>query len=60
MLVLGAENDRGFSVAEQHATARAYGTEAEIFPDMAHVMMLEPGWKLVADRILSWAVGRGL
>jgi hypothetical protein len=60
MLVLGAENDRVFSVAEQQATARAYGTEAEIFPAMAHVMMLEPGWKLVADRIISWAAGRGL
>lgn len=60
MLVLGAENDRVFSVAEQKATARAYDTEAEIFPHMAHVMMLEPGWKLVADRILRWVAGRGL
>ncbi len=54
LLVLAAENDRVFSVAEQQATARAYGTKAEIFPDMAHDMMLEPNWQKVADRIISW------
>jgi len=60
LLVLAAANDRVFSVAEAQATARAYGTEAEIFPDMAHDMMLEPNWQPVADRILSWLQGRGL
>jgi pimeloyl-ACP methyl ester carboxylesterase len=54
MLVLAAANDRVFSVAEEQATARAYGTEAIVFPDMAHDMMLEPGWPQVADRILDW------
>jgi pimeloyl-ACP methyl ester carboxylesterase len=43
MLVLGAAHDRVFPVAEQQATARSYGTEAEIFPAMAHAMMQEPG-----------------
>ena len=60
LLVLAAANDRVFSVAEEQATARAYGTEAEIFPDMAHDMMLEPKWLQVADRILSWLQERGL
>ena len=54
MLVLAAENDRVFSVAEEQATAIAYGTEAVVFPDMAHDMMLEPNWQQVADRILDW------
>jgi pimeloyl-ACP methyl ester carboxylesterase len=54
LLVLAAANDRVFSVAEEQATARAYGTEAEIFPNMAHDMMLEPNWQQVADRILGW------
>lgn len=54
MLVLAAANDRVFSVAEEQAMARAYATEAEIFPDMAHDMMLEPNWRQVADRILDW------
>jgi len=29
-------------------------TEAEIFNDMAHDVMLEAGWQSVADRILGW------
>ncbi|HSL42491.1 MAG TPA: alpha/beta hydrolase [Anaerolineales bacterium] len=60
LLVLGAENDRVFSVAEQHKTARAYKTEAVMFPDMAHDMMLEQGWGAVADTILSWLNSRNL
>lgn len=54
LLVLGAENDFFVSPAMVRATAQVYGTEAEIFPDMAHAMMLEPGWQGVADRILRW------
>ena len=54
MLVLGAEMDAVFSVDEVEATARAYNTKAEIFNGMAHDMMLEPGWQLVAERILGW------
>ena len=60
MLVLAAANDTIFSVAEEQATAQAYGTEAVVFPDMAHDMMLEPGWETVAQRILSWLGERGL
>lgn len=60
LLVLGAEKDRVFSVAEQRKLARAYHTEATIYPDMAHDMMLESGWGSVADRILSWLHSRHL
>lgn len=60
MLVLGAGNDTIFSRAQVEATARAYGTEAEFFPDMAHDMMLENGWRAVADRIIKWMRGMGL
>jgi len=42
------------------ATARRYGTTAEIFPDMAHDVMLEPGWEKVAAVILEWLAGNGL
>lgn len=55
MLVLAAENDQIFTVAEEQATAKAYRTEAVVFPGMAHNMMSEPGWKKVADRIIEWA-----
>jgi pimeloyl-ACP methyl ester carboxylesterase len=54
MLVLGAANDAAFSRDEVEATARAYKTQAEFFPNMAHVMMLESGWRNVAERILTW------
>lgn len=60
LLVLAAENDRVFSVPEQHKTARAYGTEAILYPHMAHDMMLENGWRNVADQILSWLKSRNV
>jgi pimeloyl-ACP methyl ester carboxylesterase len=60
MLVLGGESDRLFSTGEVRATARAYGVEAEFFPNMAHDMMVETGWQAVADRIIGWLGERGL
>lgn len=54
MLVLGAANDAIFSVAEVEETAAAYNTQARIFPNMAHDMMLEAGWQAAADAILEW------
>jgi len=54
VLVLGAELDAFFTIAEMRRTAAAYGTEAEIFPGMGHDMMLETGWPGVADRISAW------
>lgn len=60
MLVLGAERDACFTTDEVHATANAYRTEAQIFPDMGHNMMLEPGWRDAAKRIHTWLNERGL
>jgi pimeloyl-ACP methyl ester carboxylesterase len=60
VLVLGADEDTAHTRKEILATARAYGTEAEFFPDMGHNMMLEPGWVAVADRIDSWLGTHGL
>ncbi len=54
LLVLGAQQDRIFRPWEQRRTARAYGTEAVIFPNMAHNMMHEQGWESVAERIAGW------
>ncbi len=60
MLILGAANDALFSCGEIEATARAYMTQAEFFPNMAHDMMLEPEWQKVAERILHWLRDKGL
>ncbi|OBK28951.1 hypothetical protein A5634_19285 [Mycobacterium asiaticum] len=54
MLVLGAEHDAIVTVREVHRTAEVYGAEMQVFSDMAHDMMLEPGWQLVAERIDDW------
>jgi pimeloyl-ACP methyl ester carboxylesterase len=60
MLVLGALDDGAVTEKEVHATARAYRTEAEFFPNMGHNMMLEPGWAAVAERIDDWLGTHGL
>ena len=54
MLVLGAERDILVPPAQAEQAARYYGTEAEIFPGMGHLMMLEADWQKVADRIIEW------
>jgi len=54
MLVLGAERDIMVPPAQAEQAARHYGTEAEIFSGMGHVMILEAGWQEVADRIIAW------
>jgi pimeloyl-ACP methyl ester carboxylesterase len=60
LLVLGAEKDTVIAPRDVHATARAYGVKAEIFPNMAHDMMLEAGWKSVTERILNWLKEKGI
>jgi hypothetical protein len=60
MLVLGAAYDTIFSHGETKASAKIYRTQAEIFPDMAHDMMLETGWQLEDDRILGWLEEQGM
>jgi pimeloyl-ACP methyl ester carboxylesterase len=54
LLVLGAEDDTIFQPDEIKKTAQAYSTEAQIFPNMTHDMMLETGWESVANTILEW------
>ncbi|HEX6481722.1 MAG TPA: alpha/beta hydrolase [Ktedonobacteraceae bacterium] len=54
VLVMGGARDTIYTRKEFEATARAYSTRAEIFPNMAHDLMLEDGWQVVADRMLSW------
>ena len=60
ILIIGAAKDRIFTPKEMERTARAYNTTFEIFPDMAHDMMLERGWQSAADRIIEWLSEKGL
>lgn len=54
VLVLGAQRDAFVFRGGLEATAKTYRTRPEIFPDMAHAMMLEAGWQAVAERICGW------
>lgn len=54
VLVLGAEGDAFISRGAVEATADTYRTRPEIFPGMAHAMMLDHFWERSARRILSW------
>ena len=54
VMVIGAERDAFFPPYMIQETACIYGVAAEIIPEMAHAMMLEPNWKGAADRILAW------
>ncbi|MGA8055068.1 MAG: alpha/beta fold hydrolase [Burkholderiales bacterium] len=59
MLVLGAD-DLIVRARQVAATARAYGVEPEVFPNMGHAMMLDTGWQGVAVRITEWLDEMGL
>ncbi len=50
MMVIGAENDGIFTVAEQNDLARAYGVEAEIVGG-GHDIMLDESWPILAERL---------
>ncbi len=54
VLVLGAEYDALLPRVALEYTARSFDTEAVVMPKIAHALMLELNWKLVADRVLAW------
>lgn len=60
VLVLGGAEDAFFPPPMIESTARLRGVTAEIFPRMAHAMMLEREWRHVADRVIEWLHGQGL
>jgi pimeloyl-ACP methyl ester carboxylesterase len=51
--VMGAADDAIVAGYEIKATARAYGAEAEVFDNVAHDMMLDPNWRIVADSMIE-------
>ena len=54
LLVVGARDDAILAPKKIEATARAYNADCKIFPNMAHDMMLERGWRGVADFMAGW------
>jgi hypothetical protein len=60
MLVLGAANDTTIKAPDVRATARAYGADCAIIPDVPHSMIHEHGWQQVADWMLVWLAQQGI
>lgn len=54
LLVVGGESDALIAPAKFEKTARAYNGDCKIFPKMAHNMMLERDWRMVADFMIEW------
>ena len=53
-LVIGAGRDAFFPPAMIEETASFHGVEPVMFEDMAHTLMLEPGWRRVAEAVEEW------
>ena len=54
VMVVGAEKDAFIPLSATRETARSFGVEPEIIPQMAHAMMLDEDWEIVTTRILEW------
>jgi len=53
MIVLGAGNDAMIKLNEVAATAKAYNVQPTVINGIAHDMMLDIGWRRVADTIVK-------
>ena len=53
-LVVGAEYDLLIPPEAISGTARAFGTEGIILPDLGHAIMLERDWHIAAGTLLNW------
>ena len=53
-LVIGAADDKIFSIKENEATAKKYNADLIIIEDIAHDMMLDTGQDHVASVIIDW------
>jgi non-heme chloroperoxidase len=54
VFVLGVTGDRISTPDDTHATAAHHNVDATILPGMAHMLMLEPEWEVVAKAIAGW------
>ena len=54
VLVVAAEKDNVFTIAEEKATAQKYDADFILIKDQAHNLMMESAWQSVADQIDIW------
>ncbi len=60
MLILGGAADRVFPAREVAGLGDLYSADVTILPDLAHDIMLEPGWQTAADHIIRWLTENGI
>ncbi len=58
LLVLAGSRDCLTPPSTARRTANAYGADLRILPDIAHDLMLDPGWRRAADAMHEWLIGR--
>jgi len=54
LLWLAAENDALVPIEQMRIGAGMIGGRVEVIPGLGHAMMLESGWRTVADRVIEW------
>jgi len=57
LMIIGAGKDKAVSSESVKKTASIYGVTPVIFEELSHGIMLEPEYKMVADRIDNWIKG---
>jgi pimeloyl-ACP methyl ester carboxylesterase len=59
VLVIAAEFDRFIPASIVRRIAARYQAQLEIFPGRGHMIVVEPGWEVVADRVMAFAESAG-
>ena len=57
MLVLLAERDALFPLDQSRIGFAAIGLRTEMLEETGHAVMLEPGWRRAAERLMRWLTG---
>lgn len=59
MLVIAAEDDQFIPARIVERVARRYGATLEVIPGHGHMIILEPDWERLADRVERWIREQG-
>lgn len=54
ILVIAAENDHFVPRSVVARVARRYGAELDVIPGRGHMVVIEPGWERLAERVHDW------
>jgi alpha-beta hydrolase superfamily lysophospholipase len=65
LLITGGGKDATVPEAVSHAAYRLYRkaptvTDYRVFPDRGHSLVIDSGWKAVADSTLEWLAAKGM